>query len=54
LLARTRRKKPSWLDDRKENLDIAASLGFQTVLVADQPQNGYQSIRRLADLPNLF
>jgi len=41
------------VDDRKENLDVAASLGFQTVLVADQPQNGYQSIRRLADLPKI-
>ncbi len=41
------------VDDRKENLDVAASLGFQTVLVADQPQNGYQSIRRLADLPSI-
>ena len=42
------------VDDRKENLDVAASLGLHTVLIADQPKNGYQTIHRLADLPNLF
>jgi len=42
------------VDDRKENLDVAANLGLHTVLIADQPQNGYQTIHRLADLPNLF
>jgi len=42
------------VDDRQENLDVAANLGLYTVLIADHPQNGYQTIPRLADLPKLF
>ncbi len=42
------------VDDREENLDVAANLGLHIVLIADQPKNGYQTIHRLADLPNLF
>ena len=42
------------VDDREENLDVAANLGLHTVLIADQPKNDYQTIHRLADLPNLF
>ncbi|HAE85071.1 MAG TPA: pyrimidine 5'-nucleotidase [Anaerolineaceae bacterium] len=41
------------VDDRKENLDVAASLGFRTVLISPQPQNGYRTLPRLADLPSL-
>lgn len=39
------------VDDRKENLDVAASLGFKTVLISPEPQNGYCTLPRLADLP---
>jgi len=41
------------VDDRKENLDIAASLGFKTVLISPEPQNGYRTLPRLADLPKI-
>jgi len=40
------------VDDRKENLDVAADLGFKTILISPQPQNGYLTITRLADLPS--
>ena len=41
------------VDDRKENLDVAANLGFKTVLIAPLPQNGYRTLPRLADLPRI-
>lgn len=41
------------VDDRKENLDVAASLGFRTILISPQLQDGYRTLARLADLPNL-
>ena len=41
------------VDDRKENLDVAASLGFKTVLISPLPQNGYRTLPRLADLPRI-
>jgi len=41
------------VDDRKENLDVAASLGFKTVLISPEPQNGYRTLPRLADLPSI-
>jgi len=41
------------VDDRKENLDVAANLGFKTVLISPLPQNGYHTLPRLADLPRL-
>lgn len=46
-------QKTLMVDDRKENLDVAASLGFRTVLISPQPQNGYRTLARLADLPSL-
>ena len=41
------------VDDRKENLDVAANLGFKTVLISPLPQNGYRTLPRLADLPRI-
>lgn len=42
------------VDDRFENLVTAASLGMRAVLVSEAPQNGFQTIARLAQLPNLL
>jgi len=42
------------VDDRAENLAAAASLGMRTVLVSDAPQDGFQTIARLAQLPDLL
>ena len=42
------------VDDRAENLATAASLGMRTVLVSDAPQDGFQTIARLAQLPDLL
>jgi len=42
------------VDDRFENLVTAASLGMRAVLVYEAPQNGFQTIARLAQLPNLL
>ncbi len=42
------------VDDRFENLVTAASLGMRAVLVSEAPQDGFQTIARLAQLPNLL
>jgi len=42
------------VDDRSENLAAAAKLGIQTILVSDQPQDGFRVIQRLAQLPDLL
>ena len=42
------------VDDRFENLVTAASLGMRAVLVSETPQDGFQTIARLAQLPNLL
>jgi FMN phosphatase YigB (HAD superfamily) len=42
------------VDDRSENLATAAKLGIQTILVSDQPQDGFRVIQRLAQLPDLL
>ncbi|MEN6523543.1 MAG: pyrimidine 5'-nucleotidase [Anaerolineaceae bacterium] len=42
------------VDDRWQNLAAARDLGFQVVLISDEPEPGYPTIQKLADLPIVF